>query len=115
MSSKQYVMVPLLSAGLLMFGTQTFAGDIIRGVLCEYELGKSAGVVGEAKVKIYREFLEVRIDNGVPGALYTVWVDFRNRAKGKALSDDYPQGATLKGVPPASLSLRRYGKVWTSI
>lgn len=103
MFSKQYVVTAILSAGLLMFGSQAFADDIIRGVLCEYKLKTSTGAVGEAKVRIYQSFLEVRISKAQPGTLYTVWIDFKNRASGK-LSADYPADAEGRGVAPAFAS-----------
>ena len=106
MFNKQYVIMAILSAGLLMFGGQVFADDIIPGVLCEYKLTNSTGGVAKAKVRIYESFLEVRVAKAQPNTLYTVWVDFRNRAQGKVLSGDYPlaKGATQNGVAPAFAS-----------
>ena len=53
---------------------------------CEFKLktGKA-----EAKVIIKRNKLEVEFKKASPNRLYTVWIDYKNRAT-KSLADDYP-------------------------
>jgi len=104
MFNKQYVIVAILTAGLLMFGSQAAAVNI-AGEQCEYELTASAGG-SRAKVKIFGHFLEVRITGAHADTLYTVWVDFRKRAP-LALADDYQRlieegkNPLPRGVAPA--------------
>lgn len=72
----------------------------IPGVRCEFDLTTSD--VGIATVKIVATVFEIEISDARPNTLYTVWVDFKNRARNE-LSDDYPlgKGALERGVAPA--------------
>ncbi len=117
MFNKQYLIMTLLSAGLTMFGSQASASATnTAGEFCEFQLTTSD--VGVARVEIDHDrpddvtVLEVKISDARPDTLYTVWVDFRSRArldagfsKFDALSDDYKplvdKGALPRGVAPA--------------
>ncbi len=109
MFNKRYVILTILSAGL-MFGSLAFADP--KGELCEFQLTTSD--VGIANVKIDHNtrglpklihgetVLEVEIVAARPDTLYTVWIDFRNRAS-LLLADDY-KGLLLKGALPRGVA-----------
>lgn len=117
MLNKRYVIMAGLSAGLMMFGGQA-SGFNVPGEFCKYDL-TPADPESMAEVTIVREsersVLNVLIFDADDDTLYTVWVDFRNRARLKltgisfeALSDDYKplvaKGALERGVAPAFAS-----------
>ena len=74
---------------------------------CTYELTSSDVVTATALVTVFGEELEIQVAGARPNTLYTVWVDFRNRAS-LELSPDYaallPKGALPRGVAPAFAS-----------
>ena len=67
-----------------------------------YTMENSSGHPGSAQVIVIDNFLQVRVQGALPDTLYTVWVDYRNRATGE-LAADYPDedGALERGVAPA--------------
>ncbi|MFQ5917926.1 MAG: hypothetical protein ACE5I0_08975 [Candidatus Binatia bacterium] len=116
MFNKRHVMA-IVSAGLTMLGTQAVASDNRPGERCEYLLTASnpERPLSRAEVEIDEEILEIEISDARPNTLYTVWIDFRNRARLaetgnsiEALSEDYKplldEGALPRGVAPAIAS-----------
>ncbi|MFQ5961545.1 MAG: hypothetical protein ACE5MG_09110, partial [Candidatus Methylomirabilales bacterium] len=117
MFNKQYVIMAGLSAGLMMFTSQAAGQQNKAGRLCEYDLtpGGIESPLSRAIVRILGDVLRIRISGAQPDSLYTVWVDFRNRARlaqtgdsFAALSEDYKplvvEGALERGVAPAFAS-----------
>jgi hypothetical protein len=81
---------------LYAYGTVSIAAS------CSYFLNPSSGQPGSAEVSIVGKTFTIAFRDANPNALYTIWVDFKNRATGE-LADDYPsdQGALPRGVAPA--------------
>ena len=71
-------------------------------VKCAYDLTPAAGQPGKARVSIVDKRLMIRFRDANPDALYTTWIDHRNRAT-RQLAADYPlnKGALPRGVAPA--------------
>lgn len=74
---------------------------ISNAASCSYQLTPAAGQAGSASVSIQDNNFRIDFDFVNPDALYTIWVDFKNRATGQ-LADDYPSanGALPRGVAP---------------
>lgn len=69
---------------------------------CQYRLA-AAENGSSARVNIMGEMLNIKVRRAKPDTLYTVWIDFRNRAT-LTIPDDYPSGAIARGVAPAFAS-----------
>jgi len=70
---------------------------------CTYLLNPSGDQPGSAKVSITDKTFSIAFRKANPNTMYTIWVDFRNRATPPELAGDYPldQGALARGVAPA--------------
>ena len=77
-------------------GAYEVAATDIPGERCQYELEQAGTETGTATVTIKPNRIRVKIEDGKSETLYTVWLDFRNRAEKadasdeEAMADDYP-------------------------
>ncbi len=92
----KYLISLLTLAGLLTFGSSLFAGDKVKFNLTPGGIDTEA----TAKVTIDGDKLKVKLKDAQPDTLYTVWIDFRNRAAGKVPPPDFPV-AYAQQVAPA--------------
>jgi len=93
----------LFMALLLVWGLASIVYAKDSTDKCTYDLDLSAGQIGAATVKINANKLNIKLRGAQPNTLYTVWIDFRNRALLEAGEDpfpDYPEGAIERGVAP---------------
>ena len=78
-----------------VFANVVWAGE------CSFDLTSDEQESGSAHVRIDGRDVDIYINDAARGALYTVWIDFRNRGS-REVSSDYPldAGALPRGVAP---------------
>lgn len=98
---KKTIAVSATLAALSLF----VGADVALAGTCTYKLTPAAGQPGTARVTITNNRFTVKFRRARPNTLYTVWIDFRNRASGE-LTLDYPldKGALPRGVAPTFAS-----------
>jgi hypothetical protein len=103
MLSKVIVFSWIISSIFSMFTPRVLFRADKPGKSCDYVLATAD--IGETEVRIKEGEIKVTVKNGRPDTLYTIWMDFQNRATGQ-LSADYPlaEGALGRGVAPAFAS-----------
>ena len=83
-------LVGLTAVAIALLGSVNPAAARNRpGERCQYELTPSGEETGSAVVTIRPARIRVEVEDAFPHALYTVWIDFKNRATGE-LPPDYP-------------------------
>jgi len=73
------------------------------GPVVSFELPPSTGEIGRCFVTIDENQLSLSVVGAHPDSMYTIWVDFRNRAT-LTYPEDYPPNAESRGVAPAMAS-----------
>lgn len=96
--SNKSIFITAASLCLGLLSSQSYATNN-----CTFDL--TSVDLGTAKVKIKGKRLIIKVKHARPHTLYTIWLDYKNRATG-LLADDYPltAGALARGVAPAFAS-----------
>lgn len=89
---------------LLLLSLGLVSSPAVADKKCKYPLSRSGEEIGTAGVEYdaKKRELKIKVKSAFRNTMYTVWIDFRNRATGQ-LADDYPLklGALERGVAPS--------------
>ena len=94
-----------LASVCVLMTMQSVKAEPLPSAECSFYLTPASGHLGSAKVHIVNDNFSVKFRGTRGNTLYTVWIDFKNRATGR-VTEDYPfdKGAVDSALAPAFAS-----------